>query len=224
MRISKSGDFTISEILEFLGFYNSPSFPSKEEIANSLKKILKKYHPDLSKEKNAHENTILLIHIYKEILSNYDSFKKEYEKNIQQKKKNKEEWNLLIIEYKSKLIALPVENFLIFVHKNDIFFLSIKEKFYIQYKNQNYLILNDHLENLENYNKIIYFGLFNEPFLFAIPFEEKIKSITTLTIEKNSIQWNSNFGIIKHQNSIIYIFNYFRNNANHTSEMSSHTK
>lgn len=222
MQISKLKDFTISEILEFLGFYGSSNFPSKEEVANSLKKILKRHHPDLSKEKNAHENTILLIDIYKEILSNYDYFKKEYEKIIQQKKKNKEQWNLFIIEYKSKLIALPVENFLFFIHKNDTFFLAIQEKFYIQYKNQNYLIFDNHLEAPKDYNRILYFGLYNEPFLFAIPFEEKIKSISTLQIEKNLIQWNSNFGIIKDQNSTIYIFNYFKNIINNSNEMSTH--
>ncbi len=203
---------TIKDVVEFLNLNVISSFPTKLEIQKEFKKLIKIYHPDTSNRIDAHEKTIFLINFYKEILKNYDFYKKEYENFLLQNKSKEENiWNLLIIEYKNTLIGLPSNSLLYFVHKNDIFFFIEKMKIYVQYKNKNYVFLPQNLENPNNHNNIRYFGLFHQPFFFAIPFEDKIKIASTININKDQIQWNLEFGFIKDQEKIIYIWKYFKN-------------
>lgn len=204
-------EITISEVIKIFNLNSNSSFPSKTEIQTEFKKLLKIYHPDTSKILDAHEKTIFLIDVYKEILKNYDFYKKEYEVFFQkQKTTENDKWNLVIIEYKKILIGLPSHSLLYFVHKSDILFLVEKMETYVQYKNKNYVFLPQNLENPNNHNHIHYFGLFEQPFLFAIPFEGKIKIASTISIKKDQIQWKSEFGTLTHQGNIIYIWKYFK--------------
>ncbi|MFN3603916.1 MAG: hypothetical protein ACK4UJ_04305 [Leptonema sp. (in: bacteria)] len=210
MKQSYLKEITLWDMIGILGLTETSPFPSKKEIQNDFKKTLKMYHPDVSKQEDAHEKTILLLTVYKEILKNYDAIKEEYEAFIKKQKREENQWDLLVIEYKKTFIGIPSKYLLYFVHSKDVNFLKKEESLYIQYENTNYKLMPLHPTNQNHFNKICFIGLFKKPYLFAIPFEEKIKLAFPLVIQKRQIQWNSDYGIIQNQKGTIYIWNHFK--------------
>ncbi|MCS7206085.1 MAG: hypothetical protein NZ853_10350 [Leptospiraceae bacterium] len=215
-------EHSIEELLKVLEL---DTFPTKEELKKHFKFLLKKYHPDIYVSEDSHDKTISIINAYHHFLMNYQYFLETYERTSQNQINSQKEVQLPAIQiytYKDILLGLPLKGLRVFIHKNQAKIHFHFQKYFIEYHQKFYKIIDHFSLDLIQKDSLYCFALYDEPENFSFGIREKIKYQETLYLSKVAIEWNGSYGIINHNQRKIYIPNVFKNIFFNKDEVSSY--
>jgi len=208
------------DIKELLKIFGINYFPTKEELKKLFNNKIKEFHPDKNKDSYAHEKTIELMKAYQSFLSFYSFYREEYLKEIKTKDQSRKVYQeddyhriIQVFNYQDFYLGLPLYGLESFLNKDDISIIEKNQKYYINYNNNLYLIVDVDKNLLERIKQKKYycFVLYNKPALFSICIREKIKYAFTIEIDTKLILWNQHYGSINYLQNTIYLPSCFKN-------------